>query len=185
MFDSLRGPFCQIPLLWVNDVGIYYTAAMMVKLPLALIVAISAGGAFAALGKAPSPNPTPLIDSPLPVARRLAAATAPHADLYTVQEVQLATGTRVLEYTGLDGTVFAVAWRGPVLPDLSVLLGDYFSTFKVETEQARALGRRGSPVHVARDNLVVHSSGRMRSFSGHAYAPALIPVGVNIKDVLQ
>jgi hypothetical protein len=33
--------------------------------------------------------------------------------------------------------------------------------------------------------LVVESSGRMRNFFGHAYAPDLIPAGVTVQDVLQ
>jgi hypothetical protein len=32
---------------------------------------------------------------------------------------------------------------------------------------------------------VVRSNGRMRNFFGDAQAPALIPSGVNIHDVLQ
>ena len=95
------------------------------------------------------------------------------------------TGTSVREFTNAAGLVFAVAWRGPVLPDLSVLLGNYFASFKTEMEQARGQGRRGSQANFARANLVVHSSGRMRNFSGYAYAPDLIPAGINIKDVLQ
>ncbi len=102
-----------------------------------------------------------------------------------MQELVLETGTAVQEYSNAAGVVFAMTWRGPVLPDLSVLLGDYFTTFKTEMEQARAQGKRGSPATVARAKLVVHSSGRMRNFYGYAYAPDLIPVGVSISDVLQ
>lgn len=114
------------------------------------------------------------------------SATAPVAppSSYTLHEVQLENGTTVLEYATPAGLVFAVAWRGPVLPDLSALLGGYFNTFKRETEQARMMGKRGAPVNIERDDLVVRSSGRMRNFFGHAYAPALVPAGVNIKDVL-
>jgi hypothetical protein len=75
--------------------------------------------------------------------------------------------------------------QGPVLPDLSALLGTYFNTFKLETERARAAGRRGGPVNIVHPDLVSQSGGRMRNFFGHAYAPALIPAGLNIKDVLQ
>jgi hypothetical protein len=81
--------------------------------------------------------------------------------------------------------VFAVAWRGPVLPDLSDLLGNYFDTFKREIDQARATGRRGGPVNIQRADLVVQSNGRMRNFFGHAFAPTLIPAGVNVNDLLR
>lgn len=77
-----------------------------------------------------------------------------------------------------------MSWRGPVLPDLGSLLGGYFQTFKREVEQARLNGKRGSPVQIDRADLVVRSNGRMRQFFGYAYAPDLIPTGVNIQDVL-
>jgi hypothetical protein len=105
--------------------------------------------------------------------------------VYTRHEVQLENGTTVREFVTPEGLVFAVAWRGPVLPDLQALLGNYFKTFKAETEQARTMGRRGSPVSIERDGLIIRSSGRMRNFFGYAYAPSLVPAGVNISDVLQ
>ncbi|MDD5335722.1 MAG: DUF2844 domain-containing protein [Rhodoferax sp.] len=133
----------------------------------------------AALGQAPTPAAAP------PGARRLAATPAAQPGLYVLHEAVLENGTRVREYATPSGVVFAVTWRGPVLPDLSALLGDYFSTFKAETDSARLIGKRGSPVQLERADLVVRSGGRMRNFFGHAYAPALIPTGVNIKDVLE
>ncbi len=72
-----------------------------------------------------------------------------------------------------------------MLPDLSLFLGAYFNAYKLETDHARVLGKRGSPVSVISTKLVVRSTGRMRSFAGYAYAPELVPPGVNINDVLQ
>ena len=115
----------------------------------------------------------------------LAIAPAARAGSYTVHKTQLENGTTVHEYATPAGPVFAVAWQGPVLPDLDVLLGGYFNTFKLETEQARLLGRRGAPVDMTRDGLVVRSNGRMRNFFGHAYAIDLVPAGLAIKDVLE
>lgn len=120
-----------------------------------------------------------------PAASRLAATPTAQSTRYLLHETLLQNGTNVREYATPAGVVFAVTWRGPVLPDLSALLGDYFLAFKAETDLARLLGRRGSPVHMAGADLVVSSSGRMRNFFGYAYAPALIPTGVNIKDVLE
>jgi hypothetical protein len=97
----------------------------------------------------------------------------------------LENGTIVRELATPAGVVFAAIWRGPVLPDLGLLLGDYFETFKTETDQARATGKRGSPVNIQRSDLVFSSSGRMRRFFGYAFVPALIPTGVNINDLLQ
>jgi len=140
--------------------------------------------AAAALGKAPST----LFASPMsaaPTARMLAATSGTQVIGYTQHAVLLESGTTVQEYATPAGVVFAVVWRGPVLPDLSALLGDYFNGFKAQTEQDRAIGKRGSPVNLLSDKLVVRSSGRMRSFSGYAYAPDLMPAGLDIKNVLQ
>jgi hypothetical protein len=140
---------------------------------------------MATLGQAPSTLPAASVAAPATAARKLAAAPNTSSSFYTTHETLLENGTSVREFATPAGVVFAVAWRGPVLPDLGALLGDYFKTFKAETEQARALGKRGSPVTIQRSDLVVSSGGRMRNFFGYAYAPALIPTGFNIKDVLQ
>jgi hypothetical protein len=100
----------------------------------------------------------------------------------------LETGTLVRAYETTDGQVFAVSWRGPVQPDLSTLLGTYFSTFKKAADEARRVsqvGRRGSPVQMAQDGLVVNASGRMPHFFGYAYVTALVPFGLNIKEIVQ
>ena len=150
-----------------------------------LWLAFSAGGALAALGQAPLRPASTAATASVRAVQMLAAPPVLQTSLYSVQEVQLASGTLVREYSNLAGVVFAVTWRGPVLPNLSELLGSHFSTFKQEVEQARATGKRGGPVSISRPELVVSSGGRMRNFFGHAYAPALIPTGVNIDDLLQ
>jgi len=147
-------------------------------------LALCALQAVAALGQAPT-VPVPFTASSTPAARGLAAASVARSGLYTSHPQQLENGTLVQEYATLAGQVFAVSWRGPVLPDLSLFLGAYFSTYKLETDQARALGKRGSPVSLTSQKLIVRSGGRMRSFAGYAYAPELVPAGVNINDLLQ
>ena len=114
---------------------------------------------------------------------KLRAAVRP--DAYTVHESLLDSGTTVTEYATPAGAVFAVSWRGPVLPDLNALLGEYFKAFTEEAQQARTAGRRGSPIAMDTGALVVRSNGRMRNFFGSAYAPALVPADVNVKDALQ
>jgi predicted lipoprotein len=105
--------------------------------------------------------------------------------LYTAHEVTLATGTVVREFATTDGTVFAVVWRGPVLPDLKSQLGSYAAIFENEAAQARLNGKRGGSIAVNLDGLVMSSGVRMRAFFGHAYLPALVPANLNIQDVLQ
>jgi hypothetical protein len=147
------------------------------RLLLGLLLAISAGAATATLGQAPWAAGAGAASAAVPATKMQAVTPGAQSSLYTLHEVQL-------EYATPAGIVFAVSWQGPVLPDLSALLGTYFNTFKLETERARAAGRRGGPVSIEHPDLVVQSGGRMRNFFGHAYAPALIPAGLNIKDVL-
>ena len=162
----------------------FYTDTVRVLL-LGVVLAASAGEVTATLGYAPSTLPAASSSTPASGARMSAASPGARSSLYTLHEVQLENGTTVREYATPAGLVFAVAWHGPVLPDLSALLGDYFKIFKAEIDQTRMKGSRGSPVSIEREGLVVRSNGRMRNFFGHAYAPDLVPTGVNIKDVLQ
>lgn len=106
-------------------------------------------------------------------------------ELFTMTAMTTDSGVVIKEFIRSDGLVFAVSWRGPVLPDLSTLLGAYFPVFMQANEEARATGRRGSPVSVASDGLVVQASGRRPDFFGYAYVTHLTPSGINIKDVVQ
>lgn len=150
-----------------------------------LLLACAMCGAMATLGQAPSASIAGAVASPVPAAKAAATGSVAGSSLYSTHVTQLESGTVVREFSNSKGVVFAVSWQGPVLPDLTELLGSYFKTFKTATEQARAGGRRGGSMGLMRDDLVVNSSGRMRDFFGYAYAPALIPTGVSIKDVLQ
>ena len=165
----------------------YFLSASANRLLLcSLLLSASASGALATLGQAPSPpSSSPSTSAPWLGTRRLALAPSVLSGLYSLHESQLPSGTTIQEYATPAGVVFALTWRGPVLPDLSALLGVYFNAFKLGVEQARNSGRRGSPVSVQRDGLVMKSKGRMRNIFGYAYAPDLIPKGVNINDLLQ
>ena len=99
---------------------------------------------------------------------------------YGVHELFLPSGTVVREFTTSSNTVFAVTWQGPFKPDLRQLLGEHF-------ERLVAAGQRPHGDHrslkVHESDLVIESAGRMRSFTGRAYLPALVPAGVSIGDI--
>ena len=135
--------------------------------------------AWAALGGAVTAGAA----TPAAVQLRSAAASAPSNALYTVHTSTLDTGTTVQEYTTPGGVVFAVAWQGPVLPRLESLLGSYFGPFTAGAHAIRSQRSIGTPLVVGGAQWVVRSSGRMGHFSGHAYAPPLVPGGVTIGDV--
>jgi hypothetical protein len=109
-----------------------------------------------------------------------AKLTTTQAGAYTVHEIQTPTGTVVREYVSKAGNVFAVAWRGPWIPNLQELLGKYFGEF-----QAAVQGPNRHPGHmplsVHQPDLAVEMSGHMRDFSGRAYLVREIPAGVDLK----
>lgn len=100
---------------------------------------------------------------------------------YTVQEIQTEDGTTIREFVLPTGSVFAVVWTGPHIPDLRSLFGaGYFDTY-VKEVQAGSPGRR--PVKVDRAGLVVESDGHARDFHGRAYLPASVPGGVSVDEI--
>lgn len=107
---------------------------------------------------------------------RVATAKATH----TVHEIQASSGTMIREYVAADGTVFGVAWSGPVIPDLRQLLGPYFTTFTAAANVQQAGHKH---LLIQQRELVVRSSGHMRAFKGSAFVPSLLPQGVTAADI--
>lgn len=97
---------------------------------------------------------------------------------YDIQEIDADSGVRVREYLNRDGSVFAVSWAGPVMPDLQRLLGTHFAAYATALAALDHPGLHRS-VRVASSDLVVESGGHLRAYAGHAYLPALIPAGVS------
>ena len=100
---------------------------------------------------------------------------------FTVHEITSSNGTVVREYLSPDGKVFAVSWRGPGIPDLRQMLGDYYGQYA----QAASAPHLGGHRHLAieQPGLVVQSSGRMRAFYGRAWAPDLLPQSFSVSDI--
>jgi hypothetical protein len=101
-------------------------------------------------------------------------------EFYTVYELRTETGAVVREYLSLAGSVFAVAWQGPLLPNLRLLLGDYFAQY---TEAAQNQHGDHGRLVVRQADLVVESSGHMRAFIGRAYLPRALPQDVAVTDI--
>ncbi len=101
-------------------------------------------------------------------------------DAYALHEIRSAVGTTIREYVSPAGTVFAVAWDGPWMPDMTQVLGAHFDHYQhVMTARARKRRSRGL-VAIDDADLVVQMSGHPRSFSGRAYIPSLVPQHVEI-----
>jgi hypothetical protein len=127
------------------------------------------GPTRAALGEAPTADRQPIKTS-----RHVADEWQ-----YVLREIQLESGTLVREYVSVKGTVFAVTWQGPFLPDLRQLLGRHFTAY---TDAAQKAGGRG-PLYIDSPELVVQSGGRMRAFSGRAYLPQEIPENFSLDHI--
>jgi len=100
---------------------------------------------------------------------------------FTVHEITTSYGTVVREYLTPADKVFAISWRGPVIPDLRQMLGSYYGQY----EQAASAPHLGGHRHLAieRPGLVVQSGGRMRAFYGRAWAPDLLPQNFSVSAV--
>ena len=99
---------------------------------------------------------------------------------YSVHEISRDDGMVIREYVTASGKVFGVSWSGPVIPDLSQLLGSYNTEFQNTLRAKR--GRRGAAV-VRNPDLVVESGGHMRAFYGRAYLSSVLPNGVTQETV--
>src|ERR1700733_1007243 len=102
---------------------------------------------------------------------------------YTYSEFTTANNQRVREFIRPDGKVFGLAWQGPRLPDLQVLLGSYFGPWQdaIANGPHKSLHRS----QVSTSSLVVEMAGPMGFVVGHAWAPALVPAGVDARNVVQ
>ena len=103
-------------------------------------------------------------------------------DAYTVHEMQSSSGTAVREYVSSTGTVFAVAWQGPWLPDLRQLLGPYFDDYQ-QALQAPGKRKARGPLTIELPDLTVQITGHPRAFAGRAFVPRLVPLRVQAEAI--
>lgn len=97
-----------------------------------------------------------------------------------VHEIAMSDGAAVREFVSSNGTVFAVAWRTRVKPDLGALLGTHFAGYAAAASEA-ASAQPGIKRGFAFDqgDLVVRESAHLNAFSGLAYLRSQVPEGVD------
>lgn len=100
------------------------------------------------------------------------------SERFTVHQLQSSAGTTVREYVAPSGTVFAVSWEGPWMPDLQQTLGPYFEAFQRSAPVVRSNRRAHGPMTIRTGDLVVQLGGHPRAFVGRAYVERLLPAGV-------
>jgi hypothetical protein len=101
---------------------------------------------------------------------------------YDIQEITDDNGMRVREFLTKAGVVFAVTWNGPVVPDLQRLLGASFDPYIKSLSALKDRGMHRS-LRIATSELVVEAGGHMRAYSGRAYLPRSVPIGVSAADL--
>ncbi len=107
----------------------------------------------------------------------------PASGLFRIDQFTTPAGTVVSEYSGRDGNVFAVSWRGPKPPDVSTLLGPYYNRYRsaADTGAPSPFGLHASSV--AAGDVMVETMGHMGLMWGRAYLRSAIPAGVNVSEI--
>ena len=99
---------------------------------------------------------------------------------FAVHEITGASGQLVHEYLGADGKVFAVTWNGAGVPNLKDMLGRYYA----DVQQAAARPHYNHHhLFLVTPQVVIQSSGHLRTFYGRAWAPALLPQNFSATDI--
>jgi hypothetical protein len=122
----------------------------------------------------------PLSSAATNAAQTAQATDSANAARYTVHQSRDANGVTTREYVLPGNVVFAVTWEGPIRPDMTALLGTYFSNY-VSAGRSRLPG--SGPLASGDDTFRVESGGRLGHFYGVAWLPRLIPAGVRPSDL--
>ncbi|MBU3556236.1 DUF2844 domain-containing protein [Polynucleobacter sp. Ross1-W9] len=91
----------------------------------------------------------------------------------------LPSGIVIQEYLSGNGTVFAVTWSGPALPNLQILLGSYFKDYLAAIKEARR------SIYLNNENVIIQSSGMMGAFQGFAFLSKQAPAGFTPSNLSQ
>lgn len=113
-----------------------------------------------------------------------ATARAVQGAYTIVEQTDAASGATIEQYLATGSNqVFAITWSGPHQPNLQTLLSSYFGVYS----NALANQKQHSlhVAHVDTGSLVVDMTGHPGNFRGAAWAPALVPAGVDVSQLVQ
>ena len=102
---------------------------------------------------------------------------------YAVHELQMADGSRMRQYVGGNGRVFAVSWTTLYKPNLQTLLSDAFTGYAQAAHDAAKRGGIQRQFHHQGQDLVVQTSGHLQVYTGYAYRPSMLPPGLSAKAI--
>lgn len=148
---------------------------------LATALAVSPLISYASLGGAPNTGmPTSVARLATPQSASATTQAAQSAAPYSMHQSVDANGVTIREYVLPSNVVFAVTWDGPIRPDMTALLGNYFPNY-VNVAQSRARGT--GPLVDGDDAFRIESTGRLGRFSGMAWLLHEFPAGVRPGDL--
>ncbi|GAB7523278.1 DUF2844 domain-containing protein [Paraburkholderia sp. 2C] len=167
--------------------------AGFIGLAIAVGIGFTANTAVAALGDFPLTGANPHVAANTVIAAafmkastvsRAGAATSPANAPFSLNVVTLHSGTVVREFIAPSSQkVFAVSWSGPRPPNYADILGAYSERY-LKPSGADLIRVGGlSQRSLSSPDLVVQSTGHMGRFSGCAYLPLEIPVGVSLSEL--
>jgi hypothetical protein len=96
---------------------------------------------------------------------------------YDLHELTAPTGGVLREYVSHEGTVFAISYHGPTMPDLKAVLGSSHSRY---VAAVHANHRNHHVINVVDSGVRLHIRKLARGFDVEATSPTLTPVGVVI-----
>ncbi|MFP3589986.1 DUF2844 domain-containing protein, partial [Paraburkholderia sp. SIMBA_055] len=73
-----------------------------------------------------------------------------------------AGGTTINEYATGDGLIFAYAWQGPTMPDLTRMLGPYAERYRAKAAEVFDATGHLHASRVEQPDVIVESGGQMR-----------------------
>ncbi|WP_205982242.1 DUF2844 domain-containing protein [Paraburkholderia sp. Ac-20340] len=160
-------------------------AAAQIAVLVAVLVSgsVFCAGAHAALGGQPT-LPMTSVRTSEAVALKATSSTSTASSTststtYTVRESTLDNGVTEREYLNVDGTVFALAWDGPFIPDLRTFMGSTIFSEYVAALQSQTNRQRNGGVNISTDDFVVQVQGHQRHFHGRAWLPSLLPTDLS------
>jgi hypothetical protein len=107
---------------------------------------------------------------------------------YDRHEITTSEGVSVREYSARGtaaggGTVFAVQFDGPGLPDMKTVLGPHYDRYVAATRIQQQRARNHHLMSFDDDGLVVTIVKLPRGFSGEAHLRSATPQGVDVREL--
>jgi len=99
---------------------------------------------------------------------------------HDVHEMATSIGTKVREFVGKDGKVFAVSWSGGWRPNLRDIMGSHYGRF---IENTRGHRRQRGPARLELPGMVVFVGGYLRMSFGYVYLLDRLPTGFSPQDI--